>query len=116
MRLERIERINTARQSRNQKAGKHILAGITPEDNVFARRATNLTISSTERAQRTQSSQRRKERANTKKPFTTLEFNESCGITRWRVPAGGARIHSARQGHRRGGRAFLPSPRLAGAA
>ena len=36
---------HTARQSRNQKAGKHILAGITPEDNVFARRATNLTIS-----------------------------------------------------------------------
>ena len=25
---------HTARQSRNQKAGKHILAGITPEDNV----------------------------------------------------------------------------------
>src|SRR5437667_12748462 len=39
---------HTARQSRNQKAGKHIRAGITPEDNVFARRATNLTISSTE--------------------------------------------------------------------
>ena len=36
---------HTARQSRNQKAGKHILAGITPEDNVFARRATNMTIS-----------------------------------------------------------------------
>src|SRR5882724_4960160 len=47
---------------------------------------------------------------------TTLEFNESCGITRWRVPAGGARIHSARRGHRRGGRAFLPSPRLADGA
>src|SRR5437667_12600192 len=41
---------HTARQSRNQKAGKHIRAGITPEDNVFARRATNLTISSTESA------------------------------------------------------------------
>jgi len=35
---------HTARQSRNQKAGKHIPAGITPEDDVFARRATNLTI------------------------------------------------------------------------
>ena len=40
--------LNTARQSRNQKAGKPILAGISAEDNVFARRATNLTISSTE--------------------------------------------------------------------
>jgi len=38
----------TARQSRNQKAGKPILAGISAEDNVFARRATNLTISSIE--------------------------------------------------------------------
>ena len=43
------KRFNTARQSRNQKAGKPILAGISAEDNVFARRATNLTISSTEK-------------------------------------------------------------------
>ena len=46
--------LNTARQSRNQKAGKPILAGISAEDNVFARRATNLTISSTESTEDTE--------------------------------------------------------------
>src|SRR5712664_3903300 len=58
----------------------------------------------------------RKKRGNRKKPFTPRGFNKWCDITRWRVPAGGAQIQSVRQGRRRAGRAFLPSPRLAGGA
>ena len=50
---ERFNTVTTARQSRNQKAGKPILAGISA-DNVFARRATNLTISSTENTDSTE--------------------------------------------------------------
>jgi len=52
---------HTARQSRNQKAGKHILAGITPEDNVFARRATNMTISNTEVTEDAEDTEKKRE-------------------------------------------------------
>jgi len=45
---------NTARRSRNQKQMTHTSEGIATDDNIFARRTTNLRISSTEDAEYTE--------------------------------------------------------------
>src|SRR5437016_2412161 len=49
---------NTARRSRNQKQMTHPSEGIATDDNIFARRTTNLRISSTEGAEFTETEKR----------------------------------------------------------
>src|SRR5437773_8664534 len=50
-RKKKRQRFNTARRSRNQKRMTHTSEGIATDDNILARRTTNLGIGSTEGSQ-----------------------------------------------------------------